>query len=90
MLDILENSKKGTGLSEESLQRTIKKKIGSFLRSLNSPEYIANQFTRYAFNEMNLFDVVAVLEKLTMEDIEQIANDLISDERTTVCEVLPK
>lgn len=90
LLDILENSKKGTGLSEGSLQRTIKKKIGSFLRSLNSPEYIANQFTRYAFNEMNLFDVVAVLEKLTMEDIEQIANDLISDERTTVCEVLPK
>ena len=90
LLNILENSKKGTGLSEESLQRTIKKKIGSFLRSLNSPEYIANQFTRYAFNEMNLFDVVAVLEKLTMEDIEQIANDLISDERITVCEVLPK
>lgn len=90
LLEILENSKKGTGLSEESLQRTIKKKIGSFLRSLNSPEYIANQFTRYAFNEMNLFDVVPVLEKLTMEDIEQIANDLISEERTTVCEVLPK
>ncbi|MGE7601725.1 EF-P 5-aminopentanol modification-associated protein YfmH [Peribacillus sp. NPDC097675] len=90
LLDILENSKKGTGLSEESLQRTIKKKIGSFLRSLNSPEYIANQFTRYAFNEMNLFDVVPVLEKLTMGDIEQIAYDLVSEERTTVCEVLPK
>ncbi|MFJ7638525.1 MULTISPECIES: EF-P 5-aminopentanol modification-associated protein YfmH [unclassified Peribacillus] len=90
LLEILENSKKGTGLSEESLQRTIKKKIGSFLRSLNSPEYIANQFTRYAFNEMKLFDVVAVLEKLKMEDIEQIAKDLISVERMTVCEVLPK
>lgn len=90
LLDILQKSKKGTGLSEESLQRTIKKKIGSFLRSLNSPEYIANQFTRYAFNEMNLFDVVSVLEKLTMEDIEQIAKDLISEERITVCEVLPK
>lgn len=90
LLEILENSKKGTGLSGESLQRTIKKKIGSFLRSLNSPEYIANQFTRYAFNEMKLFDVVAVLEKLKMEDIEQIAKDLISVERMTVCEVLPK
>ncbi|MGE7663060.1 EF-P 5-aminopentanol modification-associated protein YfmH [Peribacillus sp. NPDC097264] len=90
LLEILENSKKGTGLSEESLQRTIKKKIGSYLRSLNSPEYIANQFTRYAFNEMKLFDVVAVLEKLKMEDIEQIAKDLISVERMTVCEVLPK
>lgn len=90
LFGILQKSKSGTGLNEESLQRTIKKKIGSFLRSLNSPEYIANQFTRYAFNDMNLFDVVSVLEKLTIEDIREVAKDLISDERITVCQVLPK
>jgi predicted Zn-dependent peptidase len=90
LFGILQKSKAGTGLNEESLQRTIKKKIGSFLRSLNSPEYIANQFTRYAFNDMNLFDVVSVLEKLTIEDIREVAKDLISDERMTVCQVLPK
>ncbi|MCK1992412.1 EF-P 5-aminopentanol modification-associated protein YfmH [Peribacillus muralis] len=87
---ILQKSKAGTGLNEESLHRTIKKKIGSFLRSLNSPEYIANQFTRYTFNDMNLFDVVSVLEKLTIEDIRNVAIDLIADERMTVCQVLPK
>ncbi|MEY8189460.1 M16 family metallopeptidase [Peribacillus simplex] len=90
LFGILQKSKAGTGLNEESLQRTIKKKIGSFLRSLNSPEYIANQFTRYAFNDMNLFDVVSVLEKLTIEDIREVAEDLISDQRMTVCQVLPK
>ncbi|MFJ7469081.1 EF-P 5-aminopentanol modification-associated protein YfmH [Peribacillus frigoritolerans] len=90
LFGILQESKAGIGLNEESLQRTIKKKIGSFLRSLNSPEYIANQFTRYAFNDMNLFDVVSVLEKLTIEDIREVAKDLISDERMTVCQVLPK
>jgi predicted Zn-dependent peptidase len=90
LFGILQKSKAGTGLNEESLQRTIKKKIGSFLRSLNSPEYIANQFTRYAFNDMNLFDVVSVLEKLTIEDIREVAKDLISDKRMTVCQVLPK
>ncbi|MFF2457543.1 MULTISPECIES: EF-P 5-aminopentanol modification-associated protein YfmH [Peribacillus] len=90
LFGILQKSKAGTGLNEESLQRTIKKKIGSFLRSLNSPEYIANQFTRYAFNDMNLFDVVSVLEKLTIEDIREVAKDLISDQRMTVCQVLPK
>ncbi|MDF9762333.1 putative Zn-dependent peptidase [Peribacillus simplex] len=90
LFSILQKSKAGTGLNEESLQRTIKKKIGSFLRSLNSPEYIANQFTRYAFNDMNLFDVVSVLEKLTIEDIREIAKELISDERMTVCQVHPK
>ncbi len=89
LLDILQQSKSGAGLSEESFQRTVKKKIGSFLRSLNSPEYVANQFTRYTFNEMNLFDVVSVLEQLTLTDIQQIVNDLIVDERITVCQVIP-
>lgn len=33
---------------------------------------------------MNLFDVVSVLEKLTIEDIREVAKDLISDQRMTV------
>ena len=47
----------------KGLERAKKKKIGAFLRAINSPEYIANQFTRYAFNEMNLFDVVPTIRK---------------------------
>ena len=50
--------------NEEQLERAKRKKIGAFLRTINSPEYIANQFTRYAFNDMNLFDVVPTLEKI--------------------------
>ena len=88
--EILLQSKSGAGLSELSFKRTVKKKIGSFLRSLNSPEYVANQFTRYTFNEMNLFEVVSELEQLTLADIQQIAKDLINDERMTICQVLPK
>ena len=90
LLNILRNSRTGKGLNEESLKRTVKKRIGSFLRSLNSPEYIANQFTRYAFNEMNLFDVVPALEKISMEDIERTARNLVAEDRITVCQVLPK
>ena len=88
--DILLAAKSGTGLDEESFDRVIRKKIGIFLRSLNSPEYIANQFTRYAFNEMNLFDVVPMLEELSFEDIKAAADQLIADEQLTVCKVLPK
>ena len=40
------------------------------MRSLNSPEFIANQFTRYTFNNMNLFDVVPTLEKITLENLK--------------------
>ncbi|MDQ0156748.1 EF-P 5-aminopentanol modification-associated protein YfmH [Robertmurraya andreesenii] len=81
---------KEKGLTKEELERTKKKKIGSFLRAVNSPEFIANQFTRYAFNEMNLFDVVPTLEQITLEDVNQVAKEFISEERFSVCQVLPK
>ncbi|PEY41260.1 peptidase M16 [Bacillus cereus] len=77
-------------LNEETLERVKKKKIGGFLRSLNSPEYIANQFTRYAFNESSLFDALSVLESLTVQDLQEAAKTFLSEERISVCQVLPK
>ncbi|HHY74708.1 MAG TPA: insulinase family protein [Bacillus bacterium] len=77
-------------ISEDYLARMKKKKIGSFLRALNSPEYIANQFTRYQFNEMNLFDIVSVLEGIQMADLQEVAKDLFDEKCFTVCEVVPK
>lgn len=83
-------SAKGNVFTAEALERTKKKKIGAFLRSINSPEYIANQFTRYAFNGMNLFDVVSTLENITINDIRNIASDFIEEERFTEFHVMPK
>ena len=57
-------------ITDVELDRMRKKKIGQFMRSLNSPEFIANQFTRYAFNKMNLFDVVPTLEKMTVGNLQ--------------------
>ncbi len=76
-------------ISADVLERVKKKKIGSFLRALNSPEFIANQFTRYAFNEMSLFEVVPTLEGITAEDIMNIAESFLKEERISVCQVLP-
>ncbi|WLP62687.1 pitrilysin family protein [Bacillus thuringiensis] len=77
-------------LDAAALERVKKKKIGGFLRSLNSPEYIANQFTRYAFNESSLFDALTVLEGLTVQDLQEVAKLLLSEEKMSVCQVLPK
>ncbi|MEH7250508.1 pitrilysin family protein [Neobacillus niacini] len=88
--DMLFHAKNGTSFTEEQLDRAKKKKIGSFLRAINSPEYIANQFTRYAFNDMNLFDVVPTLEKITLNDVKTLASEVISEERFSVCQVIPK
>jgi predicted Zn-dependent peptidase len=87
---MLLTAKAGDVFSEEQLERTKKKKIGAFLRAVNSPEYIANQFTRYAFNDMDLFDVVPTLEQITLANVKSLASDFIDEERFSVCQVVPK
>jgi len=87
---MLLDANQGSVFNDEQLARAKKKKIGAFLRAVNSPEYIANQFTRYAFNDMNLFDVVPTLEKITLQDLQTLASEVISEERFSVCQVIPK
>jgi len=87
---ILLEAKNGQYLSDEALQRIKKKRIGGFLRSMNSPEFIANQFTRYTFNGMNLFDTVSVLEELDFDYVKEAAKQFIEENRITVCQVVPK
>ncbi|WP_227935868.1 EF-P 5-aminopentanol modification-associated protein YfmH [Alkalihalobacillus deserti] len=84
--EMVETFKKSK-LTDEQVNRAIKKKIGSFLRSLNSPEYIANQFTRYEFNDMNLFDVVSMLESLKVDHLQEVLEDHFQFDRFTVCQV---
>lgn len=75
--------------TEHDVERIKRKKIGFFLRALNSIEYIANQFTRYKFNDMNLFDAVPVIEKLTLVDIKEAFQSLQGTEQQTVFKILP-
>ena len=75
---------------QDDLDRVRKKKIGSFLRALNSVEYIANQFTRYAFNDMNLFDAVPVLEKMSVSDLQESFASVQGEKQQTVFSIMPK
>lgn len=62
---------KQAGIDENDFERAKRKKIGNFLRSLNSVEFIANQFTSFKFHGNDLFSVVPTLESITREDAEQ-------------------
>ncbi|WCN36652.1 EF-P 5-aminopentanol modification-associated protein YfmH [Aneurinibacillus uraniidurans] len=59
------------GIDEESFELSRKKKIGEFLRSLNSVEFIANSFTKYKFGGTDLFRRVDVLEAITLADVNE-------------------
>lgn len=60
-----------TGFKEADFERARKKKIGGYLRMLNSPENIAHEFTRYRFRGGDLFDVQSVYESLTLDDVNR-------------------
>ncbi|HET7629120.1 MAG TPA: pitrilysin family protein [Bacillales bacterium] len=81
---------KNEPLDEASIARAKKKKIGSFLTALNAPEFIANQFTRYQFNGMNLFNVVPVLESLSTDVFAEVLHQHFDEAGFTVCQVKPR
>lgn len=74
---------RANGLEMQMYDRIKKKQIGEYLRKLNSPEFIANQFTRYIFNGSNLFNVIPVIEKITFDDITARFNHLSEDKMAT-------
>lgn len=89
VFSVLEEAKNNWSITEEQLQRICKKRIGLFMRALNSPEFIANQFTHYNFNGMNLFDVVPVLENLTINQLKSAFDDLYYEDGQTVMTIYP-
>lgn len=65
-IDALQSS----GLSASDYERYRKKRIGNYLRMLNSPEAIANEFTKYCFKDSDLFEILPVYESMTFQQIE--------------------
>lgn len=59
------------GISSAIFERTRRKKIGAFLRMMNSPESIASEFTRYRHKGGDLFTLVEIYESLTLEEINE-------------------
>jgi predicted Zn-dependent peptidase len=73
-----------SGISSEIFERTRRKKIGAFLRMMNSPESIASEFTRYRHKGGDLFELVEVYESLTLEEINQRIREHADPERRAI------
>ncbi|MWC26503.1 EF-P 5-aminopentanol modification-associated protein YfmH [Paenibacillus sp. MMS18-CY102] len=58
-----------SGISKETFERSRRKKIGGYLRMLNSPEAIAGEFTRYRFRGGDLFALLSQYEQVTLQDL---------------------
>ncbi|SFL75335.1 EF-P 5-aminopentanol modification-associated protein YfmH [Salibacterium qingdaonense] len=81
---------KSTGINENQIEVVRRKKIGSFLKQLNSPEFLANQYTEYAFFGLYLFDVIPLLEEITMEEIQALLPELFQEHNRAVSRITKK
>ncbi|EUJ51721.1 zinc protease, insulinase family protein [Listeria rocourtiae FSL F6-920] len=78
------------GFNEDDLELLKRKKMGQFLRSLNSPEFIANQFSQYIFEEASLFDILPAIEAVTVADVEAFLKRIYLEDRITTFQIVPE
>ncbi|WP_440870318.1 EF-P 5-aminopentanol modification-associated protein YfmH [Staphylococcus shinii] len=52
--------------------------IGEFISGLNSPEYIANQYTKLYFEGVSLFDLLDIVEGITLESVNETAQTCLN------------
>lgn len=57
--------------------------LGKYFQSLNSLEYVANQFTQSLFGEWTLFDMPEVIQEIQLDDILAAGKQLIKAEAFT-------
>lgn len=53
--------------------------LGDYFSSLNSLEYIANQFSSEIYDDINFFDFPEILKELSLSEIEKFADQFISE-----------
>lgn len=67
-----------------------KRMVGKSLQSLNSIEYIANQYSQESYGDASLFDLVPVIESITLSQVKELATQFMVPERMSVFHILPK
>ncbi|MDQ0299194.1 putative Zn-dependent peptidase [Salibacterium salarium] len=78
------------GIDDEQIERVRNKKIGGFLKQLNSPEFMANQYTDYAFHDLHMFDAVPLLEQITAEEVNAFLSTLFQEKARAVSQITKK
>lgn len=87
---ILLNYGKDPEINEANLNLLKKRMLGKFFQSLNSLEYIANQFNQNLFVDLTLFDLPEIIQSITLEDIYTCGQRLIKEEALSEFFMYPK
>jgi predicted Zn-dependent peptidase len=89
VLEIIEEAKHNDTINETHLNNQKREVIGDFLSSLNSPEYIANQYTKYHLDGYDLYQLPDIIEGITIEDVKYHCFDMLNKDYLVECLVKP-
>lgn len=87
--EILLNYENDPEMNEKNLELLKKKMLGKYFQSLNSLEFIANQFTQSLFGETTLFDLPDVIRSITLNDVRSAAKVFIDQKAFSRFYLLP-
>ncbi len=79
IIRIIKEVKDSDFFSEKRLQSQKRELLGDYLTSLNSPEYVANQFTKYLFDGADLYEVPELINSITLDDLKEFFNNSIDE-----------
>lgn len=75
-------------LSDSDIEVMKNKRIGQFLRSMNSLETIANEYIHYDTYGIDFFELIEFTKRLTKDDFVNFLKDWIHEDRMTVCQMI--
>ena len=72
---------RGQLVDQEAFDLLKKQFIGEFISSLNSPEYIANQYAKLYFEGVSVFDMLEIVENITLESVNETSELFLNYEQ---------
>jgi predicted Zn-dependent peptidase len=83
-------SKDSPELTERNLNLAKRKMMGKHLQSLDSLEYIANQFSSMKFGDTTLFDLAEIIDSIELSDLLAVHDAFIRPEGLSRFFIYPK
>lgn len=88
--EILLSAKNSPEMTEENFELVKKRSIGQMLQAMNSIEYLAHQFIEADYGEANVFDIVPIMEDITLEELQELADRYMKAPALSAFHILPR
>ncbi len=90
IMNILIRADKSTELTKEKFLLAKRRMLGKHLKSLDSLEFIAQQFSGFKFGTATLFDLSKVIDSITLDDVHRVRESFIRPEGLSKFFIYPK